>query len=167
MTITEPMTMVTDYVLTMACFTFAGVIAARSRRLGGRRVALWVAAFLATGVAALVGGTSHGFRVPLGEHWITVWRVTLVAIGAGSVLLIAAGIRSAAFPEAERHEARREGHGWLRRAVAVTLVALLALVLRVSPHPHFNHNDLYHVVQLAALYCLFRGALRLHELTPS
>ena len=159
--------MLTDYVLTVACFAFAGVIASRSRRLGGRRVSLWVAAFLATGVAALVGGTSHGFRIPLGEHWITVWRATVAAIGAGSVLLIAAGIRSAAFPETEREEARRDGHGWLRRAVVITLVAAAALAAGVSPHPHFNHNDLYHVVQLAGLYCLFRGAIRLHELSPA
>jgi hypothetical protein len=31
-------------------------------------------------------------------------------------------------------------------------------------HQHFNHNDLYHVVQMAGLYCLYRGAVALHGL---
>ena len=29
---------------------------------------------------------------------------------------------------------------------------------------HFNHNDLYHVIQMVGLYCFYRGALALHEL---
>ena len=163
-TITEPTTMLTDYLLTLACFGFAGSIRARARLAGGRRVRVWSTAFVMTGVAALVGGTSHGFRVPLGEHWSAVWQATVAAIALGAVLLIGAGIRSAQYPETTRPKRRDEGLRWLRRAVIITLVAVVVVVSRWSLHAHFNHNDLYHVIQLVGLYCLYRGVLELHEL---
>jgi hypothetical protein len=125
---------------------------------------LWVAAFSVTAFAALAGGTAHGFRIPLGESWGVVWRITVASIVAGSVLLIAAGIRSALRPEAEG-EARREGIRWLKRAIGVSLAGLAVLVSKLAPHPQFNHNDLYHVIQIAGLYCLYRGAFSLHGLT--
>lgn len=46
---------------------------------------------------------------------------------------------------------------------AVTLAGGLALALRVSLHPHFNNNDLFHVVQMAGLWLFFRGALLLRD----
>jgi hypothetical protein len=46
---------------------------------------------------------------------------------------------------------------------AVTLAGGLALALRVSPHPQFNNNDLFHVVQMAGLWLFFRGALLLRD----
>ena len=30
-------------------------------------------------------------------------------------------------------------------------------------HEHFNHNDLYHVIQMVALVLLYRGAKRLQS----
>jgi hypothetical protein len=52
---------------------------------------------------------------------------------------------------------RSPGTGWLAAGVGVSLVAMLVQVRRVSPHRYFNHNDLYHVVQMAALYLFYRG----------
>ncbi len=49
------------------------------------------------------------------------------------------------------------GMGWLVAGVAVSLVAVLVQVRRVALHRHFNHNDLYHVIQMVALYLFFRG----------
>jgi ribose/xylose/arabinose/galactoside ABC-type transport system permease subunit len=164
MFVTEPATMLTDYALTAVCAWFAFSL---SRRAEGRKVGLWVAAFAVTAFAALAGGTAHGFRIPLGENHRLVWTTTVVAIAAGSALLVAAGIRSAMRPETDEQEARREGLRWLRRAIAVSLAGLAVLVLKLSPHPHFNHNDLYHVIQMGGLYCLYRGAERLHGLNGS
>jgi hypothetical protein len=128
---------------------------------------LWVAAFLVTALAALAGGTAHGFRIPLGGNHGLLWRVTVIAIAAGSALLIAAGLRCALRPEVDDREDRRAGHRWLKGAVAVSLVGLAVLVLKLGPHRHFNHNDLYHLIQMAGLYCLYRGAGLLHGLSGS
>jgi peptidoglycan/LPS O-acetylase OafA/YrhL len=160
MTVTEPATMLTDYAITLACAFFA-ISLRRSPR--SRRSGLWVAAFSVTAFAALAGGTAHGFRGPLGENWGVVWRTTVASIAFASVLLIAAGIRSALRPEAEG-QARREGIRWLKRAIGVSLAGLAVLVLKLAPHPNFNHNDLYHVIQIAGLFCLYRGARSLHGL---
>jgi hypothetical protein len=44
------------------------------------------------------------------------------------------------------------------------LVSFAAAAVQRSgfrPARHFNHNDLYHVIQLIGLYCFYRGALLL------
>jgi hypothetical protein len=50
---------------------------------------------------------------------------------------------------------------WLIAGVAVSAVAAFIQIKKVSPHPRFNHNDLYHVVQIAALYLFYRGGILL------
>jgi hypothetical protein len=50
------------------------------------------------------------------------------------------------------------GASWLVAGVVVSLIAGLVQGRRVSPHRHFNHNDFYHVIQIGALYLLYRGA---------
>ena len=49
------------------------------------------------------------------------------------------------------------GMGWLIAGVAVSLVAGLVQARRIAVHRHFNHNDLYHLIQIVALYLVFRG----------
>ncbi len=158
---TEPATVLTDYALALLCAFFAFSL---YRRSGGPKTGLWVAAFSVTALAALAGGTAHGFRVPLGENWSTVWGVTVASIAASSGLLIAAGIRSVLRPDAKDQTARREGVRWLKRAIGVTLAGLAVLALKLAPHRSFNHNDLYHGIQMSGLYCLYRGAVLLHGL---
>ena len=164
MTVTEPGTMLTDYALALLCLFFAFSL---YRRSGGSKAGLWVAAFSVTALAALAGGTAHGFRVLLGENWSTVWRITVASIAVGSGLLLAAGIRSLLGPDAKDQTAWREGVRWLTRAIWVTLAGLAVLVLKLAPHGNFNHNDLYHVIQMGGLFCLYRGAVLLHGLSGS
>jgi hypothetical protein len=37
---------------------------------------------------------------------------------------------------------------------------------KLAPHPGFNHNDLYHVMQIVAMVLLYRGARRLTDSAP-
>lgn len=69
--------------------------------------------------------------------------------------------RSAVRRDATSDGARQEGLRWLEWAIAVSLVALLMLVAKLSLHQHFNENDIYHVIQMGGLFCLYRGALHL------
>jgi len=160
MNISEPATMLTDYALAVLSVFFAFSL---NRRSSGRKMSPWIAAFCTTSIAALAGGTAHGFRRTLGENWNTVWWITVFSIALGSVLLITAGIRSAIRPKALSRDAQRNGHRWLKRAVAISLAGLSVLVLKLSPHAHFNHNDLYHVIQMGGLYCFYRGAILLED----
>ena len=53
------------------------------------------------------------------------------------------------------------GAPWLIAAILVTFVASVMQARRVGFHRHFNHNDLFHVIQLVALYLFYRGGLLL------
>lgn len=61
---------------------------------------------------------------------------------------------------------RLPADGWMVAGVAVSLVAAAVQALELAPDPRFNHNDLYHVIQMAALVCFYRGARGLLDLDP-
>ena len=54
-------------------------------------------------------------------------------------------------------------NGWLLAGVAVSVAAALVQASGFALHPHFNHNDLYHVIQIAAMALFYRGARRLRD----
>ncbi len=53
---------------------------------------------------------------------------------------------------------------WIALGVVISLVAAGIQQSGLSLHRHFNHNDLYHVVQMVAFYLLYRGGLLLRQL---
>jgi Family of unknown function (DUF6962) len=52
----------------------------------------------------------------------------------------------------------RPGAASVVAGVVVSFVAAGIQQLGLAPHPNFNHNDLYHVVQMVGLVLLYRGA---------
>jgi hypothetical protein len=149
MTITEPMTMITDYLLALACAVFA-VLTLRS---GGSHPAIpvWFMAFTTGAIAALLGGTFHGFKIQLGGKSKGVWEFTLILIGASAAFMIAGAIVSSI------------GRGdlsyvkWIRRGLFVSAFGFVIQKIGWDIHPNFNHNDLYHVIQIAGFWCLYEG----------
>jgi hypothetical protein len=49
-------------------------------------------------------------------------------------------------------------NGWILAGVAVSVAAALVQASGLDLHRHFNHNDLYHVIQIGAMCLLYRGA---------
>jgi hypothetical protein len=89
-TITEPATLVTDWLVAALAVGCALRIAARERGLALR---LWRAAFSLLAIAAFAGGAVHGFRPHLAAWALTVlWKVTVLSLGAAVSLLLAGGI---------------------------------------------------------------------------
>lgn len=88
MQITEPSTLLTDYLLAAVASILAVRLARRSEQRSGR---LMAAALGLVAVAALVGGSYHGFRLLLPPAGAVVfWKTTLYAIGLADLCLIAA-----------------------------------------------------------------------------
>ena len=145
MSITQPATMITDYVLAAAGFVFGALLLPHR---GSKTRLLWAIGMFTAGVAAALGGTYHGFTLYLSEpvHRM-LWNSTAGLIGASAAFMISAAI---AGPHAEKR--------WLKAGLWVSLAGLAIQQLRLAPHPNFNHNDLYHSVQAVALYCFYRGA---------
>ena len=48
-------------------------------------------------------------------------------------------------------------NGWMLAGVAISIVAGVVQASGLRLHEHFNHNDLYHVIQIAAMLALYRG----------
>ncbi len=47
---------------------------------------------------------------------------------------------------------------WIIAGIAVAGLGAVVQASGYSLHPHFNNNDLFHVIQMAGVYLLFRGA---------
>ncbi len=52
---------------------------------------------------------------------------------------------------------------WLIGGVLVSFLAAGVQFNEIALHQHFNHNDLYHVIQMGGMYLFYRGALVLKD----
>ena len=182
----EPSTVITDYLLGLVC----SWVAFRLMRSDARPQKLWGFAFAALAVGAFLGGTWHGF-VQSDLLWkATVLSVGFASFGmvAGSGhaftwLRILAAIKLllylgwmlfhddfiyvvldtgiALIVVAAIHLWKWNGPMLAGVALSVLAGAVQASGLRL--HEHFNHNDLYHVIQTVAVLLLYQGAKRLRS----
>lgn len=56
-----------------------------------------------------------------------------------------------------------EGGAWIAAGVAVSFAGAGVQLSGFALHEHFNHNDLYHVIQMLGLWLLYRGASALRD----
>jgi hypothetical protein len=186
MTISEPMTLATDYLL-------AGVTAWLAWRLPKtfRSQGWWGVAFAALALGAFLGGTWHGFL-----QSDALWKATVLTVGVASFAMLA-GSAIATTSGSSRNVLlafalikliiysvwmlRRDEfifvvldsgiafaavaalhlwrfNGWILAGVAVSVLAALVQASGLSLHRHLNHNDLYHLIQIGAMVLLYRGA---------
>ena len=157
MQITEPVTMLTDFALAAAspyfAFHLARILCPRNRVSAW----LWSAAFLASAVAALLGGIYHGFALHFEASTLrSMWNVAVFVMGLSSGCMVG-GIHAA-------YVRRDDGTvKWIASGVLVTLIGLTVQQTGFRHHSEFNHNDIYHLIQIAAFYLLFRGACTLRD----
>jgi len=83
---------------------------------------------------------------------------TVVAMGAILVLQLVSWARR-----------RAASAPWIAGGILLSLAAAGVEALGVSPGKPFSHDDLYHLIEIAALFLLYRGGLVLEErpLQPS
>ena len=149
MTITEPTTLATDYVLAAISIGF-GVVLLRQRTHRG--TLLWSIGFLCLAAAGITGGSFHGFRLMMSDsNHRSLWNITMLLIGASAAFMISGALTG---PLSRYGKNTR----WHAAGLLVSMVGLVIQQGHVSPHPSFNHNDLFHCVQIVALWCFYRGA---------
>jgi len=127
---------------------------------------LWKTATLSVGVASfgMVAGsaaavTAGGLRGAL----IAFALVKLIAYSAWMLyhddfIWVIADTASALGIVAILHTWRF--NTWVLAGVAVSVLAGLVQASGFALHEHFNHNDLYHVLQIAAMFLFYRGVRR-------
>jgi hypothetical protein len=205
MTVHEPATLVTDYLLGGFTLVLASRIAGAASEVNRPWYRRWTFAFLATSVASFAGGTVHGFSHVLGATGTAaLWLVTMAALVAVSLAIVLASVLRWPLSDVRRRAATVSiaaayaVYGvWMsmhpafvfaiaaygialvvlvasevafhRRGSALwpftwgVVVSALAAVIQQSgwtPSRYFNYNDVYHVIQAAAIWLLYRGARR-------
>ena len=63
--------------------------------------------------------------------------------------------------------ARDPASRWMLGAAGVSVSAAAVQASGFALHRHFNHNDLYHVIQVAAMFLFWAGVKRLRDRDPS
>jgi hypothetical protein len=55
------------------------------------------------------------------------------------------------------------GTGWIIASILVAFGGAIVQQSGFALHKHFNHNDIFHVIQMGGMYLLYRGALVLKD----
>lgn len=213
MTIAEPSTFVTDFLLAAFTLWLAWGLFQEAYRLKDRSIALWLGAFCAVAASGILGGIWHGFSPRMDPRVATLlWTASMIMASTASLLFLLAilrvytsgrllgilgGVAVAKFALFAMWVAVNDNFRlvvydsaltmfvivvlstwgawarhlpsapWVLAGVLISMLAELFQQGRVSIHPHFNHNDLYHVIQMGAMYFLCRGGLLLREREPT
>jgi hypothetical protein len=196
MTIHEPSTLLTDYLVSVAAVIFGARLWSSFR--------LWSLAFLGTAAGAFFGGTYHGFAAEMTPFAAAMlWKAAIFSIALASFFLLAGCGRAFAVIAVLKLIVTMSwmiGHdqfvwvildygitllilggaqiaGWFRHrlpsapwalgSVALSVAGALVQQAQINLHAYFNHNDLYHVIQLVALWMLYRAGLVWSAVAPS
>jgi hypothetical protein len=147
--LSEPTTLITDYALAIFSAIF-GIVLLRLRTHRG--TLLWSIGFLSLAAAGLTGGSFHGFRLMMSESaHRSLWNITCLLIGASAGFMISGAMTG----PLSRHGKNTR---WHAAGLVISVAGLLIQQGHLSLHPSFNHNDLFHCVQILALFCFFQGA---------
>jgi hypothetical protein len=154
--ISEPTTMLSDYALAIAGWVLA-ILLPHVRGVNTLTRGFWAIGFIALGFAALLGGTFHGFRLYFGGAALeTIWNASMLLIAISGLFMVS----GVAISSNSRHD---ESTKWFIYGGMVTMTGLAIQHSRLSLGPGFNHNDIFHCVQIAALVLLYQGARLLRD----
>ncbi|MCP4931246.1 MAG: hypothetical protein GY912_04625, partial [Candidatus Marinimicrobia bacterium] len=48
---------------------------------------------------------------------------------------------------------------WIMYGFLITLGGAYFVVIKFGFHQHFNHNDIFHVIQIVGMYIIYRGVM--------
>jgi hypothetical protein len=196
--ITEPVTLLTDYLLAVECVVFAILLYRHAKN--ETPILLWSISFFTIALAAATGGTYHGFIQSMGVGISsTLWKITLYSIGVSTlcllsgmilvalkgkvqtIFLILAAIQFLGFVIliGRNYEYKYVIYDYVPAMVVILALCILRLnrpyaiwiiagilisfaaagiqLSGFTLHKNFNHNDLYHGIQMIGMYLLFRG----------
>lgn len=207
--VTEPTTMLTDYVLGVLCALFGWRLWVMGQAPMHTSVKYWAWGMGSLAAASVAGGTVHGWTLILAEPVLSaLWKGAGLAVGVANFCFFSGTLTASvtspirqwvmAIPclQLAGYIVWMSGHsdfeyviwnygvtfviifliqvhdGLVRKAppagwiIAGVLVSFLAAFVQQSGmvlHSSFNHNDLYHVVQMAGVTLLYRGAALLQD----
>ncbi len=209
MQITEPATLITDYLLGLVTFALALRLFKQSGGQPQNSIRLWSGALTAAAIAAFLGGSSHGFALHFSDFAkVAIWKATVYSIGLASFFMLSGTLFAAVTNPLRKlllglvilkflvyagwmvsHDEfkyvifdyapamfgvillqiyasakwKHKSPPWLIAGVVISFVGAGIQLSGFTIHQHFNHNDLYHTIQIGANYLLYRGASLLSD----
>jgi hypothetical protein len=172
------------------CWALAFAMLALAAGLGGsyhgfstlmpedRQRLLWGATVLTIGIASFATCAGSAFAVTAGKS-----RALLLAFAAAQLAVYSAWMLShdafiyvitdngiamvmvAALHGWSALHSRDRASLWMLGAVGVSILGAVVQATGFAPSREFNHNDLYHVIQIAAIALFYVGARRLRDLS--
>ncbi len=126
-----------------------------------------------TSFSLIMGSLYHGFQI----ETVHLVRWVLITLVIGYVLVV---INDDRFINAVRFYIpammimlgvmlysyfanNSSGTGWVIISVIIAFFGAGIQVGSISLHKHFNHNDIYHVIQMGSMACLYRGVIFLKD----
>ena len=209
--ITEPITMLTDYAIAIQTSGFSVLLLKLGQFRQQSAVQFWAAAFGSVAVAAVLGGTCHGFTQIFAPSTLALlWKIMLLALSLAGCFMLFATLKSSlsrhwqrwgsvlvgiklsvylswtvAHPSLENAfvygvvdylaamlwvlllELRAVFHStrslWIIAGILMSGVAIAFQTSGVVLFEYFNYNDIYHLIQMIALYWFYRGARLLKD----
>ena len=114
---------------------------------------------VATDAAEFAGAGCAASKLVAYSGWMLTHDAFAYVIGEyGSTLVLVLALLAA-------NRIRGEGkhRAYLAGGILVSIAAAAIQQSGIRLHPHFNHNDLMHVVQMGAVWLLYQGGRRLHD----
>ena len=212
MEIAEPMTMITDYIVTIYTFVLAILLFINFSYTNHPAVWYLGITLVITGIGALLGGSAHGFKPSISEKQHNfLWKGTTISLGFAAFFLLLASIKSSSSNSSfitsmnavavlqlmiylywiRNHDEflyvivnylfamilvvilkiysfitiADQSSIWILGSIIVSIVASGIQAKKIGIHPkYFNHNDLFHVIQLPGFYLLYKAAFFLPHL---
>ncbi len=201
LSITEPATTLTDYLMAVLAIWFAVNLGRRAA--AGSHLRWWSHAFALLAVSSLAGGTFHGFQEALSRGLaVGIWRASLLFAAFSSFATMRAVALQWLGNDRQRLWMRVAALKLTLAAAVITLQPVFLVVIadfgctmlfaasagivgrarspgaaialatgialfvtgaviqqaHLSPHAAFNHNDLFHAVQILGNACFFLSA---------
>jgi hypothetical protein len=149
-TISEPMTLATDYLLGTLLEVCAVLLWKHNNHLRQTSIRLWAFALMAVAAGSYAGGTFHGFQHVLEPAVAAVlWKVTTISMGVAGFFLLTSAI-TAAFAGQHRR--------WL---IAGAALKLAIYVVWMRGHDEFRFV-IYEYGSTLAILLLLLAAERTH-----
>ncbi|MEP6934887.1 MAG: hypothetical protein ABI988_13260, partial [Nitrospirota bacterium] len=127
MSLSEPTTMATDYVLVALCGFFAWRLWRDGNGAAQVSVCFWAAGFACFGLASFAGGTFHGFSTLFSQAILQgLWKLTVYAIGLASFFLLTGTLSACIAPPARRS------------VMLIPYIPLMVYVLWMATHDDFR-----------------------------
>ena len=141
--------------ISASCIVAVAYFAARgaSRRMVLALAAVKLVAFV-VGLVVSWRSTARHLPADVNRSWRMEFAVATIEYGTGLIVLLV----GAAYVWIRW---RASGSDWIVAGIMISALGGLVQARRLAPHRHFNHNDLYHVIQAFALYAVYRGGAQL------